>query len=137
MNWSVYICSAQSRNLRHLEIALRILRILKLHANLEIAHWVYAISRLRGTGVQSRDSTISVACIIEPFEFPSYIKVSDIHNKLLQLLRHLQCILKPPHQRLLGSSLTQRNSLPLGTVWVRAQRDPRLVECPCSRHHHL
>ena len=30
----VYICSAQSRNLRNLEIALRILRILKLRSKL-------------------------------------------------------------------------------------------------------
>ena len=34
------LCSAQSRNLRNLEIALRIFRIAKLRANLEIAHWV-------------------------------------------------------------------------------------------------
>ena len=35
----------------------------------------------------------------------------------MQLCRHLQCracILKPPHQGLLGSSPTRRNSLPLG-----------------------
>ena len=78
-----------------------------------------AISRSRGTGAQSRDSAISVACTIEfePFEFPSYIKVRDVRNKLLQLRRHLQCracILKPPHQGLPGSSPTRRNSLPLG-----------------------
>ena len=56
-------------------------------------------------------------CIIELFEFPSYIKVRGVRNKLLQLRRHLQCqacILKPPHQGLLGSLPTQRNSLPLG-----------------------
>jgi len=105
--------------LHNLEIALCILRILKLHANLEIAYWVYAILRLRGTSAQSRDSTISVACTIEPFEFPSYmyIKVRDVCNKLLQLRRYLQCracILKPLHQGLLGSSPTRRNSLPLG-----------------------
>ena len=104
----LYICSAQSRNLH----------------NLEIAHWVYAISRLRGisaqdrsTRAQSRDSAISVACTIEPFEFPSYIKVRYVCNKLLQLCCYLQCracILKPPHQGLPGSSPTRRNSLPLG-----------------------
>ena len=33
-----YICSVQSRNLHNLEIAQCILRIRKLHANLEIAH---------------------------------------------------------------------------------------------------
>ena len=118
----------QSRNLRNLEITLHILRIPKLRANLEIAHWVYAMtleiarhwramSRSRDTGAQSRDRVISVACTIEPFEFPSYIKVRDVRNKLLQLRRHLQCqacILKPPHQGLLGSLPTQRNSLPLG-----------------------
>ena len=111
------VCSAQSGNLRNLEIALRILRIRKLRTNLEIAQWVYAISRSRGTGAQSRDSAISVACTIEPIEFPLYIKVKDVCNKLLQLCRHLQCracILKPPHRGLLGSSPTRRNSLPLG-----------------------
>jgi len=66
-----------------------------------------------------RDCAISVACTIEPFEFPSYIKVRDVGNtcKLLQLHRHLQCracILKPLHQGLLGSLPTRRNSLPLG-----------------------
>jgi len=79
------ICSTQSGNLH-------ILRIPKLRANLEIAHWVYAISRSRSTSAQSRDSTISVACTIEPFEFPSYIKVRDVSNKLLQLRRHFQCL---------------------------------------------
>ena len=66
---------------------------------------------------QSGDSEISVVCTIEPFEFPSYIKVRDVRNKLLQLRRHLQCracIFKLPHQGLLGSSPTWRNSLPLG-----------------------
>ena len=59
----------------------------------------------------------TVACTIEPIKFPSYIKVRDVFNKLLQLCCHLQCracILKSPHQGLLGSSPTQRNSLPLG-----------------------
>ena len=59
---------------------------------------------------------ISVACTIEPFEFPMYIKVRGVCNKLLQLRLHLQCqacILKPPHQTLLGSLPTRRNSLPL------------------------
>ena len=85
--------------------------------NLEIAWHQCAISRSRGTSAQSRDSTISIACTIEHFEFPSYIKVRDICNKLLQLRCHLQCpacILKPPYQGLLESSKTQRNSLPLG-----------------------
>ena len=117
MRWGegayTHICSAQSGNLRNLEIALRIHRIRKLRTNLEIAQWVYAISRSRGTGAQSRDSAISVACTSEPIEFPSYIKVRDVCNKLLQLCRHLR-ILKPPHQGLLGSLPTRRNSLPLG-----------------------
>jgi len=89
---------------------------LGLH-NLEIARHQFAILRSHSTGAQSRDSTISVMCTFEPFEFPSYIKVRDVRNKLLQLRHHLQCracILKPPHQGLLGSSPTQRNSLPLG-----------------------
>ena len=34
----MYMCSAQSGNLRNLEIALRILGIPKLRANFEIAH---------------------------------------------------------------------------------------------------
>ena len=68
----------QSGNLRNL-------RIRKLRTNLEIAQHQCAISRSRGTGAQSRDSAISVACTIEPIEFPSYIKVRDICNKLLQL----------------------------------------------------
>jgi len=67
---------------------------------------------------QSRDRAAPVRNLeIEPFEFPSYIMVRDVRNKLLQLRRHLQCqacILKPPHQGLLGSSPTWRNSLPLG-----------------------
>jgi len=69
--------------------------------NLEIAWHQCAISTSRGTGAQSGDSAISIVCTIEPFEFPSYIKVRDVRNKLLQLRRHLQCracILKPPHQ---------------------------------------
>ena len=48
-----YICSAQSGNLCNLEIVLRILRIPKLRANLEIAHW-------RGTSVQSQDRAAPV-----------------------------------------------------------------------------
>jgi len=121
-NWSC-ICSAQSGNL----------------CNLEIAHWVYAILRLCGTSAQSRDRAISVACIIEPFKFPSYIKVRDVRNKLLQLRSHLQCracILKPLHLGLLGSSPIRRNSLPLG-LGTGAESNPRPVECPRSRHHHL
>ena len=50
--------SAQSRNLRNLKIALCILRIPKLRANLENAHWFYAISRSHSTGAQSQDSAI-------------------------------------------------------------------------------
>jgi len=126
----MYICFAQSRNLRNLEITLRILRIPRLRTgftqsrdcaapvcNPEIARHQCTIPRSCGTGAQSQDSAISVACTFEPFKFPSHIKVRDIHNKLLQLRRHLQCracVLKPPHQGLLGSSPTWRNSLPLG-----------------------
>jgi len=43
--------------------------------------------------------------------------VRNVCNELLQLRCHHQCracILKPPHQGLLGSSPTRRNSLPLG-----------------------
>jgi len=97
MLMSTYLCSAQFRNLLNLKIVLHILRVRKLHTNLAIAH---SILRLHNT-----------------FVFPSYIKVRDVLNKLLQLCRHLQCracILKPPQQGLLGSSPTRRNSLPLG-----------------------
>ena len=31
----------------------------------------------------------------------------------------------------------QLGETPFPSVWVRAQRDPRPVECPRSRHHHL
>jgi len=50
---SIYICicSAQSGNLRNLEIALRILRILRLRSNLEIAHHSCAISTLRNYSI--------------------------------------------------------------------------------------
>ena len=51
-----YICSAQSENLRNLEIALRILRIPRLRSNLEIAQ---AIWRLRNTCAQSGDCVIT------------------------------------------------------------------------------
>ena len=47
------LCSAQSENLRNLEIALRILRIPRLRSNLEIAHYTCAISRLRKYSAQS------------------------------------------------------------------------------------
>ena len=97
-------CAAHSQNP---EIACRVLGLF----NLKIARHQCTILRSRGTGAQSRD------CTIEPFKFPSYIKVRDICNKLLQLRRHLQCqacILKPPHQGILGSSPTRRNSLPFG-----------------------
>ena len=55
--FSEYICSAQSENLRNLEIALRILRIPRLRSNLEIAQ---AIWRLRNTCAQSGDCVIRV-----------------------------------------------------------------------------
>jgi len=66
--------------------------------NPEIAH------QSRDCAAPVRNLEISVVCTIEPFEFPSYIKVRDVRNKLLQLRRHLQCracILKLPHQGLL------------------------------------
>ena len=56
-NWSVSvlkcICSAQSENLRNLEIALHILRILRLHSYLEIVHYSCVISRLHNYSAQS------------------------------------------------------------------------------------
>ena len=101
-------CAAHSQNP---EIACQSQDCVLGLCNLEIARHQCTISRSHGTGAQSRD------CTIEPFKFPSYIKVRDICNKLLQLRRHLQCqacILKPPHQGILGSSPTRRNSLPFG-----------------------
>ena len=44
IQYTGWICSVQSRNLHNLEIALRILRIPKLRANLEIAHWGFTQS---------------------------------------------------------------------------------------------
>ena len=76
-----YICSANSRNLRHLEIALHILRILKLRANLEIAHWVYTISRLRSTSVQSRDRAAPVRNLeIAQFLLHAQLNPSSFHR---------------------------------------------------------
>ena len=79
------------------------------------------VSRLLTGFTQSQDSAISVACTIEPFEFSSYIKVRDVCNKLLQLRLYLQCracLLKPPHQGLLGIFPTRRNSLPLRLGYI-------------------
>ena len=81
------------------------------------------ILRLRTRFMQSQDCAalvcnldrrITVACTIESFDFPSCTKVRNVCNELLQLRCHHQCwtcILKPPHQGLLGSLPTQRNSL--------------------------
>jgi len=79
--------------------------------NLKIMWHQCTISRSRGTGVQSRDCAVS-----EPFEFPLCKKVRNVRNELLQLRCHHQCwacILKPPHQVLLGSLPTRGNSLSL------------------------
>ena len=62
------LISHHSRNLRNLKIALCILRIPKLPANLKIVHWVYAISRLRGTSTQSRDRA-ALVCNLEIAQF--------------------------------------------------------------------
>ena len=83
----------------------------------EIARHQSAISRLHGTGVQSQGRAISVACTIEPFELPLYMKTRNIRNELLQLSHHRQCwicILKSQNKGLLGSSQTQRNFLSFG-----------------------
>jgi len=131
------ICPTQSRNLQNLEIALRILRICKLCSNLEIAHQAYALSRLCSTSVQSWDLAISVACTIEPrssFEFPSCIKVRNMCKELLQLCHHHQ------HQACTQSPApvtSGKFTNPFSSVWVWVQRDPRPVECPCSRLHQL
>ena len=81
----------QSRNLHNLKIAMRILRIRKLRANLEIAHWGYAILRSRNFCCGPRSS----------FQFPLCIKVKSIHKELLQLRRHHQrCVCtQAPHTR--------------------------------------
>ena len=57
------ICSAQSGSLRNLEIALCILRILRLRSNLEIAHYSCAISRLHNYCAQSSDCA-NYACTL-------------------------------------------------------------------------
>ena len=85
--------------------------------NLEIVRHQCAISRSRSTGEQSQDRISSIAYTIELFQFPLCTKVRNVRNELLQLCCHHQCqacILKPPHQGLLGSSPIRRNSLPLG-----------------------
>ena len=75
-----YMCSAQSRNLRNLEITLCILRIPKLRANLEIAHWVYTMSRLRGTSAPSRDRAASVRNLeIAQFLLCAQLNPSSFH----------------------------------------------------------
>jgi len=105
------------------------------------------ILRLRTGFMQSRDCAVMVrhfccvcTTIIEPFKFPLYIKVRDVHNKPLQLRCHLQCwaciSLSSPHTRSFWE-VRQLGETPFPSVWVRAQRDPRPVECPRSRHHHL
>ena len=68
----IYICSMQFRNLCNLEIALRILRIQKLHTNLEIAH---SILRLHSTFAQSRDcaSAICECNGLTGWEHPSWL----------------------------------------------------------------
>ena len=53
-NIYIYICSAQSENLRNLEIALRILRIPRLRSNLKIEQAISRLSR------QSRDCAARV-----------------------------------------------------------------------------
>ena len=68
----MYICSVQSGNLRNLEIALCILRILRLRSNLEIAHYSYAISRLCIIVARSRDCAtivrnLQIAQIMHPW----------------------------------------------------------------------
>jgi len=85
-----------------------------------------AISRLCGTIVQSQDCAAATpVCNLEitqfllhaQLKFQTYMKVKDIRNKLLQLRHHHQCracILKPPHQGLLGSLPTRINSLRSG-----------------------
>ena len=69
---ALYICSAQSENLCNLEIALRILRILRLHSSLEIAQ---PILRLRNTCAQSRDCVI---CMRNLRTLPVCLTVSDL-----------------------------------------------------------
>ena len=53
MHLAWYICSAQSENSCNLKIALRILRILRLHSNFKIAHYSCAISRWLNYSAQS------------------------------------------------------------------------------------
>ena len=71
-------CTAQSQNPETARQS-QDCTLLGLH-NLDIVEHQCAISRSHGTGAQSQDCTISVACAIEPrssFKFPSSIKVRN------------------------------------------------------------
>ena len=68
-----YICSAQFRNLRNLEIAQRILGIAKLRANLEI---VQTILRLRNTFAQSLDCA-NILCNLRTCDLSMWLTASD------------------------------------------------------------
>jgi len=116
-------CSVQSRNLHNFKIAQQNPETVCQSRdctlglrNFEIVRYQCAISRSQGTGALSQDRATSVACTIEPFEFPLCTKVRNVRKELFQLRCHHQCwacILKPPHQVLLGSLPTRGNSLSL------------------------
>jgi len=57
----------------------------------------------------------------------------------LQLCHHDQhkaCTQAPPRTKDFWE-VCQLGEAPLPSVWVRMLRDPRPVECPCSRLHQL
>jgi len=102
--------------LHNLEIALRIFRIWKLRANLEIVH-----------------SAISVACTLEPrllFEFPSCIKVRNVRKELLQLRHHYQ------HWACSGK-FTNSEKLPSPWSGYGCRETPDLWSAPVQRLHQL
>ena len=137
---TVGLWSTQCRNWRNLEIALHILRICKLCANLQIAYrGKYTILRLHSTSAQSWDHAIFVEKLRLSFEFPLCIKVRSVPTELLQLHRHHQhrACTQVPHARDFWEVCKLRET-PFSSAWIWVQRDPRPVdECPRSTHHHL
>ena len=71
----------------------------------------------------------------------SMIKVRNIHKELLQVLYHHQCWAGtqawPLCQGFQKVRQLRETLCLLPSVWVLAQRDPRPVECPCSRLYQL
>ena len=119
----------QSRNLCNLEIALRLLRIKKLCANLEIVHKImnleiarhqWAISRSRNFRWESRLL----------FKYPLFIKVRNV-RKLLQLHHHYQrqACTQVPHARDFRKFANSKK-LPSPQSGYRCRETPNLWSAP-------